>query len=52
MIKEGKIVFVEVIVKLLEKVMEESDIDKFFIDGFFCNLDNCLCFEIVVSLGG
>lgn len=52
MIKEGKIVPAEVTVKLLEKAMEESDTDKFLIDGFPRNLDNRLCFETVVSLGG
>lgn len=35
MIKEGKIVFFEVIVRFFLKVMEDSKGDKFFIDGFF-----------------
>lgn len=50
MIKEGKIVPAEVTVKLLEKAMEESDTDKFLIDGFPRNLDNRLCFETVTGI--
>lgn len=49
MIKEGKIVPAEVTVKLLQKAMDESENDKFLIDGFPRNLDNRLCFERVVS---
>ena len=49
MIKEGKIVPAEVTVKLLQKAMEDSENDKFLIDGFPRNLDNRKCFETVVS---
>ena len=49
MMKDGKIVPGEVTVKLLQKAMEESDNDKFLIDGFPRNLDNLKCFETVVS---
>lgn len=49
MMKDGKIVPGEVTVKLLQKAMEESDNDKFLIDGFPRNLDNLKCFKTVVS---
>ena len=49
MMKEGKIVPAEVTVKLLQKAMEESENDKFLIDGCPRNLDNRECFETMVS---
>jgi UMP-CMP kinase len=48
MIKEGKIVPAEVTVKLLQKAMEESENDKFLIDGFPRNEENRAIFESVV----
>ena len=50
MIKEGKIVPSEVTIKLLEKAMEQSENDKFLIDGFPRNEENRAAFEEVVSL--
>ncbi|KAG0587000.1 hypothetical protein KC19_2G133800 [Ceratodon purpureus] len=50
MMKDGKIVPGEVTVKLLQKAMEESDNDKFLIDGFPRNLDNLKCFETVTDI--
>lgn len=48
MIKEGKIVPSEVTIKLLQKAMQESDNDKFLIDGFPRNEENRAAFEKVV----
>ncbi|KAG0626249.1 hypothetical protein M758_2G114400 [Ceratodon purpureus] len=50
MMKDGKIVPGGVTVKLLQKAMEESDNDKFLIDGFPRNLDNLKCFETVTDI--
>ena len=49
-IKEGKIVPSEVTVKLLQHAMQESENDKFLIDGFPRNEENRETFESVVSL--
>ncbi|MQM20889.1 hypothetical protein Taro_053919 [Colocasia esculenta] len=48
MIKEGKIVPSEVTVKLLQRAMKESGNNKFLIDGFPRNEENCAAFEEVV----
>ncbi|CAM6097992.1 unnamed protein product [Calypogeia fissa] len=50
MIKEGKIVPSEVTVKLLEKAMNESENDKFLIDGFPRNEENRAAFENVTGI--
>ena len=50
MIKEGSVVPAVVIVKLLEKAMQESDSDKFLIDGFPRNVHHCWCFESVLGI--
>jgi UMP-CMP kinase len=50
MIKEGKIVPAEVTVKLLQKAMEESENDKFLIDGFPRNEENRAIFESVTGI--
>jgi adenylate kinase family enzyme len=39
-IKEGKIVPVEITIKLLQNAMAKSEIKKFLIDGFPRSLDN------------
>lgn len=50
MIKEGKIVPSEVTVKLLQRAMQESDNDKFLIDGFPRNEENRAAFEKVTGI--
>ncbi|KAG9135423.1 hypothetical protein Leryth_007181 [Lithospermum erythrorhizon] len=50
MIKEGKIVPAEVTIKLLERAMEESENDKFLIDGFPRNEENRAAFESVTGI--
>lgn len=50
MIKEGKIVPSEVTVKLLQKAMQESENDKFLIDGFPRNEENRAAFENVTGI--
>ncbi|KAL5706746.1 UMP/CMP kinase [Ranunculus cassubicifolius] len=50
MIKEGKIVPSEVTVKLLQRAMQESDNDKFLIDGFPRNEENRAAFENVTGI--
>ncbi|KAF9608655.1 hypothetical protein IFM89_010439, partial [Coptis chinensis] len=50
MIKEGKIVPSEVTVKLLQLAMQESDNDKFLIDGFPRNEENRAAFENVTGI--
>ncbi|KAF8379133.1 hypothetical protein HHK36_028562 [Tetracentron sinense] len=50
MIKEGKIVPSEVTVKLLQRAMQESDNDKFLIDGFPRNEENRAAFEKVTEI--
>lgn len=49
MIQEGKIVPSEVTVRLLQRAMQESENDKFLIDGFPRNEENRAAFEEVVS---
>ncbi|CAO2834570.1 unnamed protein product [Amaranthus hypochondriacus] len=49
-IKEGKIVPSEVTVKLLEHAMQESENDKFLIDGFPRNEENRETFESVTGI--
>ena len=44
-IKEGKIVPVEITVKLLKKAMDASEKTKFLIDGFPRSLDNLQAFD-------
>lgn len=48
MIKEGKIVPSEVTVKLLLKAMQDSNSEKFLIDGFPRNDENRQVFERLV----
>lgn len=50
MMKEGKIVPSEVVVKLLQQAMLTSGNNKFLIDGFPRNEENRLTFESVVML--
>ncbi|XP_043697850.1 UMP-CMP kinase 3-like isoform X3 [Telopea speciosissima] len=50
MIKEGKIVPSEVTIKLLQQAMQESDNDKFLIDGFPRNEENRAAFEKVTGI--
>ncbi|KAI3918560.1 hypothetical protein MKX01_041880 [Papaver californicum] len=50
MIKEGKIVPSEVTVKLLQRAMNESENDKFLIDGFPRNEENRAAFENVTGI--
>lgn len=50
MIKEGKIVPSEVTVNLLQKAMQESENDKFLIDGFPRNEENRAAFENVTGI--
>lgn len=50
MITEGKIVPSEVTIKLLQRAMQESENDKFLIDGFPRNEENRAAFERVVSM--
>ncbi|XP_010274607.1 PREDICTED: UMP-CMP kinase 3-like isoform X1 [Nelumbo nucifera] len=50
MIKEGKIVPSEVTVKLLQRAMQESNNDKFLIDGFPRNEENRAAFENVTKI--
>ncbi|XP_057846438.2 UMP-CMP kinase 3 isoform X2 [Cryptomeria japonica] len=50
MIKEGKIVPSEVTVKLLQRAMQESENDKFLIDGFPRNEENRAAFERVTGI--
>lgn len=50
MITEGKIVPSEVTIKLLQRAMQESENDKFLIDGFPRNEENRAAFEKVVSM--
>ncbi|XP_042482631.1 UMP-CMP kinase 3-like isoform X2 [Macadamia integrifolia] len=50
MIKEGKIVPSEVTIKLLQRAMQESDNDKFLIDGFPRNEENRAAFEKVTGI--
>ncbi|KAF8412825.1 hypothetical protein HHK36_000796 [Tetracentron sinense] len=50
MIKEGKIVPSEVTVKLLQRAMQESDNNKFLIDGFPRNEENRAAFEEVTKI--
>lgn len=47
---EGKLVPSEIIVKLIQRAMQESGNDKFLIDGFPRNEENRVEFESVVSL--
>ena len=39
-IKEGKIVPVEITVKLLQNAMQKSEVQKFLVDGFPRSIDN------------
>ncbi|KAJ8445116.1 LOW QUALITY PROTEIN: hypothetical protein Cgig2_029488 [Carnegiea gigantea] len=50
MIKEGKIVPAEVTIKLLQKAIQESDNDKFLIDGFPRNEENRAAFESITGI--
>ncbi|XXG44632.1 hypothetical protein AAC387_Pa01g4380 [Persea americana] len=50
MIQEGKIVPSEVTVKLLQRAMQESENDKFLIDGFPRNEENRAAFEEVTKI--
>lgn len=50
MLKEGKLVPSEILVKLLVKAMEENTNNKFLIDGFPRNDENREVFERVVCL--
>eukprot|EP00268_Persea_americana_P043223 TRINITY_DN433_c0_g1_i1.p1 TRINITY_DN433_c0_g1~~TRINITY_DN433_c0_g1_i1.p1 ORF type:complete len:223 (+),score=52.95 TRINITY_DN433_c0_g1_i1:201-869(+) len=50
MIQEGKIVPSEVTVKLLQRAMQESENDKFLIDGFPRNEENRAAFERVTKI--
>ncbi|KAL5973686.1 bifunctional uridylate/adenylate kinase [Asimina triloba] len=50
MIQEGKIVPSEVTVKLLQRAMQESENDKFLIDGFPRNEENRAAFENVTKI--
>ncbi|KAK6937383.1 hypothetical protein RJ641_030891 [Dillenia turbinata] len=50
MIKEGKIVPSEVTIKLLQRAMQESENDKFLIDGFPRNEENRAAFESVTKI--
>ncbi|KAF8110784.1 hypothetical protein N665_0079s0098 [Sinapis alba] len=50
MIAEGRIVPSEITVKLLCKAMEESDNDKFLIDGFPRNEENRIVFQNLAKL--
>ena len=43
--KEGKIVPMEITIGLLEKALIESDSNRFIIDGFPRQLDQALAFE-------
>ena len=46
-IKEGKIVPVEITVKLLKNAMQKSEIKKFLVDGFPRSVDN---YEVVCDI--
>eukprot|EP01018_Ginkgo_biloba_P027948 Gb_40483 [translate_table: standard] len=50
MIKEGKIVPSEVTVELLQRAMQESENEKFLIDGFPRNEENRAAFECVTGI--
>ncbi|RWR81493.1 UMP-CMP kinase 3 [Cinnamomum micranthum f. kanehirae] len=50
MIQEGKIVPSEVTVKLLQRAMQESENEKFLIDGFPRNEENRAAFEEVTKI--
>ncbi|KNA12696.1 hypothetical protein SOVF_123580 [Spinacia oleracea] len=50
MIKEGKIVPAEVTIKLLQKAIQESDNEKFLIDGFPRNEENRSSFESITGI--
>ncbi|XP_074279487.1 UMP-CMP kinase 3-like isoform X1 [Silene latifolia] len=50
MIKEGKIVPAEVTIKLLQKAIQESDNEKFLIDGFPRNEENRAAFESITGI--
>lgn len=46
--KEGKLVPSDVTVKLLQRAMQETDSEKFLIDGFPRNMENVTTFENIV----
>ncbi|KAK9713871.1 hypothetical protein RND81_06G056300 [Saponaria officinalis] len=50
MIKEGKIVPAEVTIKLIQKAIQESDNEKFLIDGFPRNEENRAAFESITGI--
>lgn len=50
LMREGKLVPSELIVKLLLKAMLQSGNDKFLVDGFPRNEENRKAYESVVSL--
>ncbi|KAL9245542.1 hypothetical protein vseg_019182 [Gypsophila vaccaria] len=50
MIKEGKIVPAEVTIKLLQKAIQQSDNEKFLIDGFPRNEENRAAFESITGI--
>uniref|UniRef100_A0A7N0RJL3 UMP-CMP kinase n=1 Tax=Kalanchoe fedtschenkoi TaxID=63787 RepID=A0A7N0RJL3_KALFE len=50
MIKEGKIVPYEVTINLLQQAMQQSENDKFLIDGFPRNEENRAAFEAITHI--
>ncbi|CAI9764702.1 unnamed protein product [Fraxinus pennsylvanica] len=50
MMNEGKLVPSEIIVKLIQRAMQESGSDKFLIDGFPRNEENRVAFESVIGI--
>lgn len=48
--KEGKLVNSDIIVRLIQKAMLESENDKFLIDGFPRNEENRIAFEKIVCI--
>ena len=50
MMNEGKLVPSDITVRLIQKAMQETDNDKFLLDGFPRDEENVRTFEKLVSI--